>query len=35
MNATKIILGRTEISKGWRIGLLAVMGLMAAISLAI
>ena len=32
MNATKIILGRTEISKGWRI---AVMGLMAAISLAI
>ena len=35
MNATKIILGRTEISKGWRIGLFSVMGLMAAISLAI
>ena len=35
MNATKIFLGRTEISKGWRIGLFSVMGLMAAISLAI
>ena len=35
MKGTQIILGRTESSNGWRIGLLAVMGLMATVALAI
>ena len=35
MDATKIILGRTEASKGWRITLFAVMGLMAAVAVAV
>ena len=35
MKGTQIILGRTESSKGWRIGLLAVVGVMAAVALAI
>ncbi len=35
MKGTQIILGRTESSKGRRIGLLALMGLMAVLALAI
>ena len=35
MDATRIILGRTEASKVWRIGLFAVVGLMATAALAI
>ena len=35
MDATRIILGRTEVSKGWRIALFALMGLVGAAALAI
>ena len=35
MYTTKLLLGKSEVSKGWKIGLLAVMGLMAVAALAI
>ena len=35
MRGTRIILGRTESSRGWRIGLFALMGVMAAAALVI